>query len=219
MERSRDMGKKRVMIIDCGISNVGSVAHALDILGGEYCISDKKGDVERSDAFVLPGVSAFAAAMENLRKLDIIDALEKQVLAKKRPFLGICVGMQLLALDSVEGGFHSGLGWINGHVVALKPGANLRVPHVGWNNVKFDRASCFFQRVDEDAHFYFDHSFHLQCDEGLVVSTYEYGSTQVAAIQKENIFATQFHPEKSQRNGLKILRNFLNIVQSQQKAG
>ena len=178
------------------MGNVGSVAHALDYLGGKYFISNNKKDLECSDALILPGVGAFAAAMENLKGLNLLDELEKQVLVKKKPFFGICLGMQLLALDSTEGGFHTGLGWIEGHVIALQPKGNLRIPHVGWSNVKFNHSSCFFQRIDEGAHFYFDHSFHLQCNENLIVSTYEYGDTQVASIHRENIFATQFHPKR-----------------------
>ena len=209
------MSKKKIMIIDCGISNIGSVAHALDYLGGEYLVSDKKKDLGKVDGFILPGVSAFAAAMENLNSLDILDELGKQVLVERKPFFGICVGMQLLALDSTEGGLHKGLGWIEGHVIALQPAANFRVPHVGWNDVEFDHSSIFFHLVETGAHFYFDHSFHLQCSKSIIVSTCEHGGTLTAAIQKENIFATQFHPEKSQRNGLKILRNFLNYVEKQ----
>ena len=198
------------------MGNVGSVAHALDYLGGTYFISSKKADLERADAFILPGVGAFGSAMDNLKGLDLPDALGTQVLAKKKPFFGICLGMQLLAHDSTEGGLHAGLGWIEGHVVDIQPGKGLRVPHVGWNNVKIDQSSSLFRRIDEGAHFYFDHSFHLECNDDLVVSTYEYSSTNVAAIHRENIFATQFHPEKSQRNGLKILRNFLNFVENQE---
>lgn len=208
------MHKKKVVIVDCGIANVGSIAHALDYLGGNYIVSDRKKDLEKADALILPGVSAFAAAMENLKKLKIIDVLEKQVIGKKKPFFGICVGMQLLALDSTEEGLHAGLGWIDGHVTILQPRAKLRVPHVGWNNVRFEQSSCFFERIDEDAHFYFDHSYHLQCEKAIVVAAYDYGTAHVAAIQKDNIFATQFHPEKSQRNGLKVMRNFLNFIEA-----
>ncbi|TAN45250.1 MAG: imidazole glycerol phosphate synthase subunit HisH [Nitrospirae bacterium] len=201
-----------IVIIDCGIGNVGSVAHALEYLGGKYFISGNRKDFESADALVLPGVGAFPAGMKNLREFGLVDEMEKQVLINKKPFMGICLGMQLLASDSTEGGFNTGLGWIEGHVISLSPEGNLRVPHVGWNDVKFDRSSCFSHNIDENAHFYFDHSFHLQCDKSLAIATCEYGGTLVAAIQRENIFATQFHPEKSQRNGLKVLRNFLNFV-------
>jgi len=200
------------MIIDYGMGNVGSVAGALDYLGGHYVISANKNDIISSDALILPGVGAFGAAMENLRKLDLLEALESEVIGNKKPFFGICLGMQLLAQDSVEKGFHKGLGWINGHVLEMKPSGRFRIPHVGWNNVAFKKDDPFFERIDEGAHFYFDHSFHLSCDKDLVVATCHYGEDYVAAICKEHIFASQFHPEKSQRNGLKMLRNFMNFA-------
>jgi len=207
--------KKKIVLIDYGMGNIGSIAAAFDYLKGDYLISNRKKDIAEAGALILPGVGAFGAAMRNLKKLDLIDELNEQVLVNKKFFLGICLGMQLLAKDSVEQGFHNGLCWIDGHVLDLKPERDLRVPHVGWNNVIFDRDNRFFQRIDDGVHFYFDHGFHLQCGEELVVATSNYGGEFVAAIQKENIFATQFHPEKSQRNGLKMLRNFINHVEAQ----
>ncbi len=205
---------KKIMIINIDMGNVGSVAHALDYLGSEYSISNNKTDLERSDGLIFPGVGAFSSAMENLKRFDLLHTLEEQVLVKKKPFFGICLGMQLLAQDSTEGGSHKGLGWIAGHVTVLQPEGSLCVPHVGWNNVKVDHNSSFFKQIDGNSHFYFDHSYHIECDEDVVVATCEYGGACVTAIHKENIFATQFHPEKSQRNGLKVLRNFLNFVES-----
>lgn len=209
------MSKKTTMIIDYGMGNVGSVAHALHSLGNQCFLSSERSDFAKADAFILPGVGAFPAAMENLQKLQLIDELNKHVLAQKKPFLGICLGMQLLAQDSVEQGFSKGLGWIRGHVLQLAPQGDLRVPHVGWNNLNFCPDDCLFQKLDHEAHVYFDHSFHLQCDKDLVVATCDYGNECVSAIHQDNIFAVQFHPEKSQRNGLKILRNFLNYVEEQ----
>lgn len=194
------------------MGNIGSVSNSLDYLGGKYIISNQKKDLARADALILPGVGAFGAAMENLRKLDLVDELTQQVMIKKKPFLGICLGLQLLAKDSVELGYSIGLGWIEGHIYDVKPSDGLRVPHVGWNSVTYVHKHPLFQHIDEGAHFYFDHSFHLQCSNDVVSATCEYGGTYVAAIQKGNILATQFHPEKSQRNGLKLLRNFLNFV-------
>lgn len=207
------MKKKEIIIIDYGMGNVGSVAGALDYLGGNYSISSHRSAIIAADALILPGVGAFGAAMENLKKLDLLDVLSEEVLKNKKPFFGICLGMQLLAKDSSEQGFHRGLGWIDGHVFAMKSHDNFRVPHVGWNNVNFKRDNSFFEKIDEGAHFYFDHSFHLSCKQDLVVATCYYGESYVAAIQKENIFASQFHPEKSQRNGLRMLRNFLNFIE------
>ena len=206
------MNKKTILLIDYGMGNIGSVSNALDYLGCRYTVSNKKEDIRHADAFILPGVGAFPAAMENLGKLDLVEDLTEQVMTNKKPFLGICLGMQLVARDSVEQHFSSGLGWIDGHVLAVKPSDNLSVPHVGWNNVHITDKDTIFSGLSDDAHFYFDHCFHLQCDSSLVAATSEYGGTFTAAIHKENIFATQFHPEKSQRNGLKLLRNFLNFV-------
>jgi len=206
------MSPKKIAIVDYGMGNIGSVRNALDYLNGKYIVSGRKNDLACADAFILPGVGAFGAAMENLRKLDLIDELTDQAMIKKKPFLGICLGMQLLAKDSVEMGHFTGMGWIDGHVFEIEPTGGLCVLHVGWNGVTFDQKAPLFQRIDEGAHFYFDHSFHLQCSENVVSATCEYGRTYVAAIQKENILAVQFHPEKSQRNGLKLLRNFLNFV-------
>lgn len=207
------MSEKKIMIIDYGMGNVGSVAHALEYLNGRYFVSNRKDDLSKADAFILPGVGAFPAAMNNLKKLDIIEELNEQVLVKGRPFFGICLGMQLLAKDSVEQGFTAGLGWIDGHVLLMEPRGNLRIPHVGWNNLRLHHEHRLFRRIDDGAHFYFDHSFHLQCNGDLVVASCAYGNEFVAAIHKDNIFATQFHPEKSQRNGLKMLRNFLNYTE------
>lgn len=206
------MNAKTILIVDYGMGNIGSVCNALDFLGGRYIVSNQKEDLAQTDAVILPGVGAFGAAMQNLRQLDLVDELTEQVVHLGKPFLGICLGMQLLAKDSVEQGYTTGLGWIDGHVFDMEPSGGLRVPHVGWNAVRVRQECPLFRRIDEDAHFYFDHSFHLECGEEWIAAACDYGDTYVAAVQKENILAVQFHPEKSQRNGLKLLRNFLNVV-------
>ena len=200
-----------VIVIDYGMGNIGSVYNALTQLGASFRVSDRKENVRAADAIILPGVGAFQAAMHNLRALDLVDELTDQVIGRGKPFLGICLGMQLLARDSVENGFSTGLGWLDGHVVAMQP-PGLRVPHVGWNGVQIGRPAELFQRIDEGAHFYFDHSFHLQCRDEWVTATCDYGERYIAAIARGNMLAVQFHPEKSQRNGLKLLRNFLNAA-------
>lgn len=203
---------RRLLIVDYGMGNIGSVSNALDLLGGHYLVSNRRQDLAGADAIILPGVGAFGAAMANLRALDLVGALSDQVIGLRKPFLGICLGMQLLAKDSFENGFSTGLGWLDAHVLAMQPGGELRVPHVGWNNVTRPLAHPLFERIDGDAHFYFDHSFHLECGDDAVIASCDYGDRYVAAVQKDNVLAVQFHPEKSQRNGLKLLRNFLNIV-------
>lgn len=199
-------------IVDYGMGNIGSVAHALDLLAGRYVVSNRPEALRDAAGIILPGVGAFAAAMTNLRALDLVDELSEQVRNRRKPFLGICLGMQLVAQDSVENGFSNGLGWIDGHVRAMEPPGRLRVPHVGWNGVARKPDHPLFARIEDNAHFYFDHSFHVVCDPAMTIASCEYGEPCAAALQHDNILAVQFHPEKSQRNGLKLLRNFLNIV-------
>lgn len=204
----------RVMIVNYGMGNIGSVANAFKHLD-EICeVSDDPKRLGQSKAIVLPGVGAFHAAMENLRLRGLDDALNEQVLTRKKPFLGICLGMQLIAKDSVELEYSTGLGWIDAHVIKLNPSGSHPVPHVGWNEVSHVPGSALFAQLQEGAHFFFDHSYHLQCDLALVTAGCEYGGQWVAGIQKENILAVQFHPEKSQRNGLRLLRNFLKFAQA-----
>lgn len=194
------------------MGNIGSVCNALKFLGGCYLVTNNIEDLKKADAYILPGVGAFKAAMNNLNHLDLTGVLTDQVMDKKKPYLGICLGMQLLAMDSTEQGFSKGLGWINGHVVSMQPSGSLRVPHVGWNNVSFEKRAFVYNRIDDGAHFFFDHTFHVVCEKDIVIGTCDYGGRVVSAVQSENIVATQFHPEKSQRNGLKLLRNYLNFV-------
>jgi glutamine amidotransferase len=201
----------RVAIIDYGMGNIGSVQSALARLGAPSFVSNRHEDLARADGFILPGVGAFGAAMANLEQHGLPAFLREQVVEGGKPFLGICLGMQLLAEDSTEMGFHRGLGWIPGHVVEL-PHAGLRVPHVGWSPLRMTGASRMFSHLDEHAHFFFDHSFHFVCDPVYVAAWCDYGQPVVAAVQRDHIFATQFHPEKSQRSGLKLLRNFLRRV-------
>jgi len=206
------MNSDTVLIIDYDMGNIGSVCHALDFLGGRYLVSNQQEDLAAADGIILPGVGAFDAAMRNLQALDLVGELGEQVVKRGKPFIGICLGMQLLAKDSVENVLTTGLGWIDGHVRAVEPSDGFRVPHVGWNGVHLHRDTALFHRIADDAHFYFDHSYHLQCGEELVLASFDYGGTYVAAVQKGNIFGVQFHPEKSQRNGLKLLRNFLTAM-------
>lgn len=202
--------QRQTVIVNYGMGNLGSVENALRLLQANFLTTNRQEDIRRADAVILPGVGAFGAAMENLRRLRLIDALTELVLGRRKPYLGICLGMQILAHDSEEQGFFPGLGWVDGHVTRLAPADELRVPHVGWNDIAIREKTPLLARIGEAAHFYFDHSFHLQCPPEVVTASADYGGEIVAAIRKDNIFATQFHPEKSQRNGLKLLRNFLN---------
>jgi len=200
---------KRILIVNYGVGNHQSVVNALVFLGYSVEISSGVEAISQADGIILPGVGAFGEAMKNLNRLGIIPALEKQVLEKKKPLLGICLGMQILADESEENGNHKGLGWIRGKIKKLEFQKGYRVPHVGWNQVKVFHQSPLFKRTDEQASFYFDHSYRFVCEDAHVSATCAYGSDIVAAVQKDNIYGVQFHPEKSQVSGLKLFRSFL----------
>lgn len=200
-----------VVIIDYGLGNLRSVAGAVHRLGHTFKVSRLPADLEAADRLILPGVGAFGDGMKNLQELGLVDLLGRLVLKEKKPLLGICLGCQLLARESFEFGHHLGLGWIDASVVRLSPpDPSLRVPHVGWNKLLQLRPSRLWADVPPDALFYYVHSYHLQCrDSEVVIGQCPYGTQFVAAVQMGNIMGTQFHPEKSQRHGLTVLRNFL----------
>jgi len=202
-----------ITIVDYGMGNIGSVINAFARLGATCEVAASPEQVRDAGALVLPGVGAFPAAMHNLTERRLEQSLTDAVVANGTPFLGICLGLQLIAESSVEGGYTRGLGWIAGQVRALQPAGALPVPHVGWNEVFFPPSSPLFDRVPTAAHFYFDHSYALECADDVITATCDYGGPCVAALQRANILAVQFHPEKSQRHGLRILRNFLLIAQ------
>ena len=205
----------KVAIINYGMGNIQSVSNALKFLGYHPSIADEAADLRDAEAYILPGVGAFGEAMHNLENLGLIPTLEDEVLGNKKALFGICLGMQLLAGSSEELGSHRGLGWIDAEILPIPEKPLLRVPHVGWNQLKIHRKEPLFSRLDRDEHFYFDHSFYMQCrDEAAILATCDYGTEMAVAIRKENIFATQFHPEKSQTAGLKLLRNFLNYAEA-----
>lgn len=196
------------------MGNLFSVKNALEAVGAEIVISKNPEDLKRADQIILPGVGAFPDGMKNLKELGIIPALEKEVLEKKKPFLGICLGSQLLASYGEEHGSTSGLGWINGRVRRFRVDEKqFRVPHVGWNDVSPVPGATLFKGIDSDI-FYFVHSYFVAPeDPGVVAATCEYGEKFTAAVERGNIFGVQFHPEKSQKSGLKLLKNFLCLKQ------
>jgi len=201
-----------IRVVDYGMGNLGSVCNAFARLGARCEVTDTPDGIAGARAIVMPGVGAFASAMANLRHRNLVDALTDRVVDEGVPFLGICLGLQLLARSSTEHGQTSGLGWIDGDVTRLSPQGGLPVPHVGWNQIVRKATSPLLANVGIDAHCYFDHGYHLECDPSLVTSTCDYGGDCVASIAKGNIQAVQFHPEKSQRTGLRILRNFLRTL-------
>ena len=205
-----------VVVVDYGICNVRSVVKALELVGATVRVSSAPRDLDEAERIVLPGVGAFEHGMTNLAARGLIEPLADQVLGKGKPFLGICLGMQLLARTSHEFGVHEGLGWLPATVKAFaleaegSKGRGLKVPHIGWTEVSLDRASPLFAGVSKAPSFYFVHSYHMVCDStDLVAASAEYGVRFTAAVQRDNIFATQFHPEKSQDDGLRLLENFL----------
>jgi glutamine amidotransferase len=203
-------------VVDYGMGNLPSVVKALQTLGYRAEPTAEPERLRAADVVVLPGVGAFGEAMHNLAAGGLVTALEELVLRDRRPLLGICLGMQLLARNSDEEGFFDGLGWIDAEVRRIEPGDELRVPHVGWNTIQPGPAGGLFASLPDDASFYFDHSYEMTCDPAIVAATTDYGRQMVAAIQYENIFATQFHPEKSHVSGLKLLRRFFNEIEAQQ---
>jgi glutamine amidotransferase len=191
------------------------VRNAISALGySKVVLSCDPQVIAEANAVILPGVGAFAECAHNLRERHLDEILGEVVLKRGTPILGICVGMQLLADFSEEGGRHAGLGWIPGVVRRFELPREYAVPHVGWNEVRPMRREHLFSNLSESPNFYFDHSYHFQCAPEHVLAHCEYGLSVVAAVQRNNIFGVQFHPEKSQNNGLKLFRAFFNTLGS-----
>ena len=207
------MKQPSIVIVDYGVGNTRSVSNAISALGyRKLKISGDEADILNADALILPGVGAFEACAKRLRERHLDALLHEAVLERKKSILGICVGMQLMATASEEGGIHAGLDWIPGRVTRLELPDNYAVPHVGWNNVGQKGKDVLFSRISGSPNFYFDHSYHYQCDPAFVTAECDYGNHVTAAINKENIYGVQFHPEKSQNNGLRLLRGFFSEV-------
>lgn len=209
MTNTTQIKKTDVLVIDYGVGNHQSVINALKILGYTYTVSFDKKDIESAERYILPGVGAFGEAMMNLNKRDIIGTLKKEVLENKKPLLGICLGMQVLAEDSLEDGLHTGLGFILGHVVRIRDKNAIRVPHVGWNEVNIYKRDPLFSSISKGTRFYFDHSYHFETEKKYIAATCSYGEEITAAVQHKNIYGIQFHPEKSQTSGLRLIRAFM----------
>ena len=204
---------KKVAIVDYGTGNLSSVARAVQECGSDAVITHEADDLEVANYIILPGVGAFRTGMQNLRTYALEEVLREQVLGKGIPFLGICLGMQLLVTKGWEGGETKGLGWIEGEVKRLEPDSpSVRIPHVGWNEVVFTQHSPMFQGIPPGKDFYFVHSYHFSCSHSQDAIAYTpYCSGFVSAISRDNILGVQFHPEKSQRLGLQVLKNFLSL--------
>lgn len=201
-----------ITVIDYNMGNVRSVANAFEAFGCEVQITNQVSDIKQAKYIVLPGVGAFGEGMKNLKELGLIEVLNEQVLQKKKPFLGICLGMQLLADEGFEFGHFQGLGWIPGSVKKMEVD-NLPLPHVGWNNLIIKTKSRILDRMPSGADFYFVHSFHFAAAEpDTVTATCEYGQEFAAVIARDNIYGVQFHPEKSQKAGKTLFENFAGLA-------
>jgi len=201
-----------VGIIDYGMGNLTSVRNAFEASGADVSVLDRPDQLAGVSHVVLPGVGAFGDGMSNLRERGWVPAMEREVIQNKKPFLGICLGLQLLAGHSTEHGDHVGLGWIPGNVVRLPDlDGSLRIPHIGWNDaLPVHLNSMYREGFSQPGVFYFVHSFHFVPDDPSVIDGWcEYGTRFAASISMKNIWAVQFHPEKSQVAGLQVLRNFI----------
>lgn len=203
----------RVAIVDYGMCNLDSVARAVEECGAVAIVTDQASDIASADRVILPGVGSFAEAMAKIRERSLDRILGDLVPGRQIPFLGICLGMHLLATCGIEGGTTEGLGWIDGEVRRLEPnGEDHRIPHIGWNDLDLVRDSPLFAGIAPESDFYFVHSYHLRpAEEDVVVARTRYADGFVSAVQRDLIFGVQFHPEKSQRLGFQLLRNFLAV--------
>lgn len=203
-----------IAIIDYGMGNLRSVGNAFQSMGADVVIVSSPAGLDAAHGVVLPGVGAFGDGMRNLHERGFVEALEKDILQRGKPFLGLCLGLQLLGDKGFEHGEHDGLGWIPGKVARLEV-APLRIPHIGWNDVKFVRKDGLFAESGDMQAFYFVHSYALVPEDPSVISgVCDYGSEFCAAVQRDNIHATQFHPEKSHKAGLSVLANWWRMVKS-----
>ncbi len=203
------------VIVDYGMGNLGSIRNMIRKAGFEASPSSSTADIRHARKLILPGVGAFDAGMTHLNELGLIPILEEKVMRDKVPILGICLGLQLFSKKSEEG-VKPGLGWINAETVRFRfenGSGNLRIPHMGWNTVQKNRESQLFHALPEAARFYFVHSYHVLCgnkDDETLKTRYGYDFT--SAIEHENIYGVQFHPEKSHKFGTQVLKNFLEFA-------
>lgn len=203
----------KVVIINYGMGNLNSVKKMLDRLKADSVISSDAKDISESDKIILPGVGHFGKAMENLKNLNLLDALNEAVLSERKPILGICLGMQLLANHSEEGS-SEGLGWIEADVVKFDVSDKLKykIPHMGWNQIQIKKKSPLMNGIADMSEFYFVHSYHVKVKneaDSLNETGFDYEFT--SAVERENIFGVQYHPEKSHDAGRQLLKNFIEL--------
>jgi glutamine amidotransferase len=203
-----------IAIVDYGMGNLRSVQKGLERVGFDALVTRDVGQIQAARGVVLPGVGAFSACMENLGKFGLIEPV-REVVRQNKPFLGICLGFQLLFSESEEFGKQKGLDLFSGKVIGFRADENLKVPHMGWNRIEKKKYSPFLEGIFSGDYVYFVHSFYVVPDDSsLIATTTDYGSSFVSSIVTERLFACQFHPEKSQELGLRILANFGRFVAS-----
>jgi len=202
-----------IAIIDYGMGNLRSVQKGLERVGFEALVTRDVGEIKSARGVVLPGVGAFSACMENLAKFDLIEPI-REIVRGQKPFLGICLGFQLLFAESEEFGKQKGLDLFSGKVLGFHAGADLKVPHMGWNRIAKQQDSPFLEGISTGDYVYFVHSFYVAPqDNSIIATTTDYGHSFVSSIATDSLFACQFHPEKSQELGLRILANFGRFVE------
>ena len=204
-----------IAIIDYDAGNIKSVEKAFMALGQDVVVTRDKETILNAEGVVLPGVGAFGDAMEKLIAYDLVDTIHK-VVEKNTPFLGICLGLQLMFESSEESPGVEGLSLLKGKIVRIPEGEGLKIPHIGWNNLSYPNRGRLYKDIPEDSYVYFVHSYYLQAEESEIVrATTEYGVTIHASVEKGDVFACQFHPEKSSSVGMKILENFVTVVKGE----
>lgn len=200
-----------IAIIDYGMGNVRSLMNAFEYIGEDATVTADPDELEAADRLVLPGVGAFGDAMQAIDAKGLRPVLNRLALEIRKPVLGVCLGMQLFARRSHEHGVHEGLGWLDAEIMPLEVAPPAKVPHVGWNAVSFAADEWLFKGLPSgESDYYFVHSYHMVCDDPAdLIATTDHGGPVTAAVRRGNLVATQFHPEKSQDNGLQLLQNWL----------
>lgn len=200
-----------IALIDYEAGNIKSVQNALKFLGQETVLTRDRDKIWKADKVILPGVGAFGDAMERIRDYDLEDVIHS-VTDRGTPFLGICLGLQLLFEESEESPGAKGLGILPGRIIRIPEGEGRKVPQIGWNDLTYPKKGRLFEDVPEGSYVYFVHSYYLHADDrDIVAAQTQYGVTIDASVEKDNVFACQFHPEKSERVGMQILRNFVRL--------
>ena len=201
-----------IALIDYDAGNMKSVEKALQLLGQETVVTRDPDEIYRADGVILPGVGSFGDAMENLRRFGLVEVI-RRVTEQGTPFLGICLGLQLLFESSEESPGVKGLGLLPGKILRIPDGEGLKIPHMGWNSLEITPGARLFRGIPQDSYVYFVHSYYLKAeDPAIVAASAQYGVSIHASVERDNVFACQFHPEKSGEIGLRILKNFIELA-------